>query len=410
MKRQGDTMTNKLYMENPYLREIDAKIIEKKFRDKKYYIKLDRTIFYPHLSGGQPGDKGTINGFDILESIEDNGDIIHVVEENINGQDAHISIDWENRFDLMQQHSGQHLLSYSFDKLFNGRTVGFYISKEYVYIDIDIENISDAEIAQVESLTNKIIQSNFQIKSYFVEQSELANLKLRKDPTVTSNIRIVEIDTLDYSPCGGTHLFNTGELGLIKIRKFEHNKGNTRVEFVCGNRALNDYRWKHDYIKEIGLLLSSKDKDILYKVNKIYNIKDELDKENRKLKGELYEYKAKEYLSESKSINGINYIMIEPENVDFKDISYISTYLNNNNTNLVQIYGLYNDSLGQFFVSKSRDLNIDLQSILKEISEEYEIKGGGSSTTVQGGTISDNLKEITNLFYNKIVEITNKEE
>lgn len=402
MKRQGDTMTNKLYMENPYLREIDAKIIEKKYRDRKYYIKLDRTIFYPHLSGGQPGDKGTINGIEILESLEDNGDIIHVVEENITSQDVHISIDWENRFDLMQQHSGQHLLSYSFNKLFNGQTVGFYIGKEYVYIDIDIENISDAEIGQVEFLANKIIQSNFQIKSYFVDHSELSKLNLRKEPVVHSNIRIVEMDSLDYSPCGGTHLYNTGELGLIKIRKWEHNRGNTRVEFVCGNRAFNDYSWKNDYIKKIGLLLSSKDKDILNNVNKIYDLKDELEKENRNLRGELYEYKANRYLSESKSINGINYIMIEPENIDLKDISYISTYLNNNNTNLVQIYGLYNDTLGQFFVSRSRDLDIDLQRILKEISEEYEIKGGGSSSTVQGGTSSDQLKDVVQSFYNKI--------
>lgn len=395
-------MTNKLYMENPYLREIDAKIIEKKYRDRKYYIKLDRTIFYPHLSGGQPGDKGTINGIEILESIEDNGDIIYVVEENINGQDVHISINWENRFDLMQQHSGQHLLSYSFDKLFNGQTVGFYIGKEYVYIDIDIESISDAEIGQVEFLANKIIQSNFQIKSYFVNHDELSKLNLRKEPVVNSNIRIVEIDSLDYSPCGGTHLYNTGELGLIKIRKWEHNRGNTRVEFVCGNRAVNDYSWKHDYIKSIGLLLSSKDKDILDKVNKIWNLKEELEKENRDLRGELYEYKANAYLSECKSINGVNYIMIEPENMDFKDISYISTYLNNNNANLVQIYGLNNDTRGQFFVSRSRDLDIDLQNILKEIAEEYDIKGGGSTNTVQGGTSSSDLNAVIHQFFSKI--------
>ena len=163
-------MTNKLYMENPYLKEIHAKILEKKYRDKKYYIKLDRTIFYPHLSGGQPGDKGTINGYEVLETIEDNGSIIHVVEENISGVDVHLSINWDNRLDLMQQHSGQHLLSYSFDKLFNGQTVGFYISKDYVYIDIDIENITEAEIYQVEILSNKIIQSNFMIKSYFVDK------------------------------------------------------------------------------------------------------------------------------------------------------------------------------------------------------------------------------------------------
>ncbi len=397
-------MTHKLYMENPYLKEIEARIVEKKNRDNKYYIKLNRTIFYPHLSGGQPGDKGTINGYEVIETLEDNGDIIHVVEENINGVDVHIKIDWDNRWDMMQQHSGQHLLSYSFDKLFNGKTVGFYIGKDYVYIDIDNEHITESEIKQVELFSNKIIQSNFQIKSYFANDAELSKLPLRKDPSVSSNIRIVEIDSLDYSPCGGTHLYNTGELGLIKIRKWEHNKGNTRVEFVCGNRAFKDYSWKHDYIKDIALLLSSKDIDILDKVNKIYNAKEELEKDNRKMKGELYEYKSKDLLSRVKDINGIKYIMVEPENMDFKDISYISTYLNNSNEKLVQLYGIFNDSEGQFFVSRSKDLDFDLRDILKDISKEYEIKGGGSPNSVQGGSNSENLKSIIELFYNKIKE------
>lgn len=395
-------MTNKLYMENPYLRNIDAKITEKKYRDKKYYIKLDRTIFYPHLSGGQPGDKGTINGIDIIETIEDNEDIIYVIEENINGQDVHISIDWENRFDLMQQHSGQHLLSYCFSKLLNGNTVGFYIGKEYVTVDIDIQNIAESEISQIEYLANKIIQSNFKIKSYFVDEKQLAKLDLRKEPTVNSNIRIVEIDGLDYSPCGGTHLYNTGELGLIKIRKWEHNRSNTRIEFISGNRAFNDYSWKHNFIKEIGLLLSSKDKDILNNVNKIYSQKEELEKENRNLRENLYQLKANEFLLESKSINNINYIMREPENMNFKDISYISTYLNNNNEKLVQIYGLYTDLGGQFFVSRSADLNVNLKEILEDISKEYEIKGGGSPNTVQGGSSSDDLEAIIKMFYNNI--------
>lgn len=397
-------MTNKLFMENPYLRNIDAKIIEKKYRDKKYYLKLDRTIFYPHLSGGQPGDIGTFNNIPVIETVEDNDSIIYVLEENINGQDVKISIDWDNRFDLMQQHSGQHLLSYSFEKLLNGHTVGFYIGKEYVYVDIDIQNITESQIQQVEYLANKIIQSNFRIKSYFVNEEELSKLNLRNEPSVTSNIRVVEIDGLDYSPCGGTHLYNTGELGLIKIRKWEHNRGNTRVEFVSGNRAFEDYSWKHDYIKELGLLLSSKDKDILNNVNKLYENREELEKTNRSLREQLYNITADKYLSGSKTVNDIKYIMEEPEDMNFKDLSYISTYLNKHNEKLVQIYGLYNDSEGQFFISRSNDFNINLKKILEEITHEFEIKGGGSPYTVQGACSSDDLKPIIEQFYNKIKE------
>ena len=189
---------------------------------------------------------------------------------------------------------------------------------------------------------------------------------------------------------------------LIKIRKWEHNKGNTRIEFVCGNRAFEDYSWKHDYIKEIGLLLSSKDKDILLKVTKLFEAKEELEKDNRKIKSSLYQYIAQDFLSQSQLINGIKYIMVETKDMDFKDISYISTYLNNNSEKLIQIYGLSNDFEGQFFVSRSKDLDINLKVILEEIAKEYEIKGGGSPNTVQGGSSAEDLKSIIQMFFEKL--------
>lgn len=390
-------------MENPYLKEIDAKIIEKRYRNSKYYIKLNRTIFYPHLSGGQPGDIGTINGLEVLETFEDNDDIIYVVNENINVDNVKVVIDWDNRMDLMQQHTGQHLLSSCFHRLFNYETVGFYVGKEYVYVDITCEELSEEEALQVEILANKIIQSNFQIKSYFVEKDELSKLPLIKAPAVNSDIRIVEIDGIDYNPCGGTHLNNTGELGLIKIRRWEKNKGNTRIEFVCGTRAINDYLWKSKYIKEIGLLLSSKDKDVLDKVEKLYNHRDELEKEIRDLREKNNQYKAMSYLSDGFKIGEVNCIFKELENVDFKEISYISSYLNERHK-LIQIYALYNGDKSQFFISRTKDLDLNLQSILKALSEEFQIKGGGSPHTVQGGISKEDLSNFVSKFKDSILE------
>ena len=168
-------MTEKIYLENPYLRQIDARIVEKKYLNNKYYIKTNRTIFYPNLAGGQPGDKGTINGVEVLDTYEEGNDIIHVIKDNIHSDKAQLSIDWENRFDYMQQHSGQHLLSAVFYKLYNGETVGFYIGKEYVYIDIDIPSASEIHIEKIEEFANKIIFSNFQIKSYIIEKEDMKN-------------------------------------------------------------------------------------------------------------------------------------------------------------------------------------------------------------------------------------------
>ncbi len=390
-------------MENPYLKELEANVIEKRYSNNKYYIKLDRTIFYPHMSGGQPGDKGNINGVEVLEAYEDGDDIVHVLENGVNSNRVNISIDWENRLDLMQQHTGQHLLSAVFYKLFNGETVGFNISKEYVYVDITIPSLSEEDAEKVEMLANKVIYSNFNIKSYFVSENQLQKLPIRKAPKVQSNIRIVEIDNFDFCPCGGTHLSHTGELGIVKIRKWEKYKGNVRVEFICGMRALKDYTWKNLYIKEIGSLLSSKDKDILNKVNKLYHDKEDLEKENRVLRDNLLKLKGDSFLKDANIKNNIKFIYKELENMDIKELSYIANYLQNSDK-LIQIYGLKINDKSQFYVSGSRDININLQEILKKISSQYNIKGGGNPNTVQGNSMTSDLKNIMENFANYIIK------
>lgn len=277
-------MNYKLYLENPYLRQAKARIIDKQYKNDLYYLKLDKTIFYPHLSGGQPRDIGTINGIEVQDVYEEDGQIIHVIEENIHSDKVTMMIDWKTRIDYMQQHTGQHLLSAGFYKLFNGDTVGFHLGSEYVYVDINLPDMTWEQAEKIETYVNKIITSNFEIKAYYIGLSEVENLPIRKKPTVNSNIRIVEIDDIDFSPCGGTHLRNTGEIGMIKIRKWKKYKGNIRVEFVCGNRALEDYAWKNQHINEIALLLSSKDSDVLDKVKLLFAQKKELEKKIKKLK------------------------------------------------------------------------------------------------------------------------------
>ncbi len=277
-------MNYKLYLENPYLRKSSARIIDKRYEDDLYYLKLNKTIFYPHLSGGQPRDTGSINGIRVKDVYEEDGEIIHVIDENIHSNKVSLSIDWTTRIDNMQQHTGQHLLSAGFYKLYNGDTVGFHLGSDYVYVDIGLPDLTWEQADKIENYVNKIISSNFEIKAYYMTLSELENIPVRKIPSVDSSIRIVEIDDIDFSPCSGTHLSYTGEIGMIKIRKWKRYKGNVRVEFVCGNRALKDFSWKNKDINEIALLLSSKDKDVIEKVKLLHTQKRELEKELRRLK------------------------------------------------------------------------------------------------------------------------------
>lgn len=401
---EGDVLTNKIYMKNPYLKEIEANVIDKWQSDDKYYIKLDKTIFYPHLSGGQPGDKGTINDIEVLESYEDNDDIVHILKKDINDSNVVISIDFDHRLDMMQQHSGQHLLSSCFYRLFNGETVGFHLTEDNATVDITINELTEEDAEKVEIMANKIIWSNFNIKSYIVNEERLKKLPVRKLPTVDKNIRIVEIDGFDYSPCGGTHVKTTGELGMIKIRKWEKYKGNIRVEFLCGNRALKDYMWKNRAIKEMSIMLSSQDRDLSNKVRKIYEDKEGLEKEIRDLRENLNKMKAQDYISSSVLKEGINFIVKDLENTNFMEISFISSYLNNNNENLIQIYGLKNEDKGQFFVSKTKDVDISLMDIYKEIASKISIKGGGNPNTIQGGVDLNQLDKMMELFYGAILK------
>ena len=398
-------MTDKIYLQNPYLREISARIVDKKYIDNKFYIKLNRTIFYPNMAGGQPMDKGTINGVEVLNTYEEGEDIIHVVKDNIQSNNVQLNIDWDTRFDHMQQHTGQHLLSSVFYNLYNAETVGFHLGQEYVYIDITLPELTDEDINRVEKFSNKIVFSNFNIKTYYIDKNNVSKIPLRKQPSATSNIRIVEIDGMDYSPCCGTHHRSTGEIGLIKIRKWEKYKGNTRVEFVCGNRALQDYSWKNTCVNNISTLLSSKDNDTYNKVKILFDHTEELEKENRNLQKELLKYKAKELLNDSMTLNNIQIIKHKFQNTNIKEISFMSSYLINNIDDLILILGIENAEKSQFILSRSNNLKINISNIFKKISKKLGVKGGGSIQTIQGDCSNTDL----DLFINDTYEYITKE-
>jgi len=394
-------LTQKIFLDNSYAKEVNAEIISKEFKNNKYLIKLNRTIFYPHLAGGQPRDRGTIEGIQVLDVYEEGDDIIHVVNKDINKRYVQLKIQWDHRFDLMQQHTGQHLLSSSFYRLFNVRTLGFHIGRDYIYIDIEKSNLLEDEVRHVEYLSNKIIHSNFPIKTYFINQDRVDSIPLRGDVPKVENIRIVEIDNIDYAACCGTHLSSTGEIGLIKIRRWERYKGNTRVEFVCGNRALDDYNWKSQYINELSSMLSTRDKDVLRRVKILSDQKEKLDKENRKLREDIYQYKGELFYKDIKTLNNINYIIKYIEDTDLKEINFVARYLSQK-PNLIQIYGVNNKDVGQFLITRSQDLDIDLKAIFDDISINRDVRGGGSPQLIQGGTSISNLDAVIKSFYNHI--------
>lgn len=385
MIRKDDIMTEKIYLENPYLKELSAKVIKKEYSNSKFYVTLNRTIVYPHLSGGQPMDKATIGDSKVIDVYEEDGNIIHVLEDNINSNIVNITIDWNTRFDHMQQHTGQHLLSAAIYRLYNANTIGMHIGRDYVYIDVAIPELTNEDVEKIERFANERIYSNFAVKTYEVENKDIPSIPLRKPPTVDKNIRIVEIENVDITPCAGTHVRNIGEVGIVKIRKWEKYKGNTRIEFICGYRALKDYTLKNYYINGISTLLSSKDIDTYNAVNKLYEDYKSLEKELLDTKAELLKFQVKEFMDDSFTIKGVRVVHRILSNFDVKMAKYAVSQLLSYSKTVCILCIVENQYKCHVLMGRSEDLNINMKEIFDQVISIINGKGGGTPDLVQGG-------------------------
>jgi len=235
-------MTHRLYYTDPLTRSFDAAVVACGTNEGKYCVVLDRTAFYP-TSGGQPFDTGTLGGAQVTDVLDgDNGDVVHVTDQPLGvGTLVVGEIDWGRRFDHMQQHTGQHLLSAAFDRLFGVRTVSFHMGQEISTIDLARE-VSLDEIASSERLTNEVIWDDRPVSLRFVPADQAAALPLRKESERTGELRLVEVPDFDLSACGGTHVPRTGTIGMVAVTASERFKGGTRISFACGGRAVRARR------------------------------------------------------------------------------------------------------------------------------------------------------------------------
>ncbi|MBC7087138.1 MAG: hypothetical protein H5T96_01475 [Tissierellales bacterium] len=400
-------MTERLYWENPYLSYIDAYVTEKYLKDGKCYLKLNRTIFYPDQSGGQPRDVGYINNIEVQDVYEDGLDIVHVLNENIDTLDVKLSIDMERRFDHMQQHTAQHVLSKAFLNIFNWQTESFHLGSKYSTIDISTKEITEKEIEKAELLANKIVQSNFKVSSYIVTPDKLEKIPIRKKINIDENIRIVEIDGLDYSICAGTHVSSTGEIGIIKIVGFEKVRSTIRLKFIAGQRALNNYLSIYSLIENIRKNLSANENDVLKKVLEIQENNKILEKQLKELKKSIIKLKAEEILSNLKTIARLNFVIKSLDADDYNYLDDIKHYVTSCEQNIFQIYTFESNNCIQFNISSPKDLDLDLKTIFYELSKKYEIKGGGNTHNIQGNIRKDHKESFINDVISNIIKSLN---
>ncbi len=239
-------MTERLYYHDSFLREFDAQVLSvepappppgRSAGEHPWHVVLDRTAFYP-TSGGQPHDTGPLGEAAVVDVFEREGHVvIHVTDGQLNAGPVHGAVDWERRFDHMQQHTGQHLLSAAFFELFKYPTVSFHLGGEVSTIDLAAPGIDLRQLEQAEQRTNQVVFEDRPVTVRFGTAEELAAAGIRKAVEREGILRAIEVEGFDRQPCGGTHVARTGQVGLILLRKCEKVKQNWRVEFVCGQRA-----------------------------------------------------------------------------------------------------------------------------------------------------------------------------
>jgi len=294
-------MTQKLYLDHSYDTVFEANVESTRpAQPGVSAIVLDRTLFYPE-SGGQLSDRGTLGGGDVID-VQENGD---VVEHLVKGEVSTVAplrgaVDWPMRFDHMQQHTGQHILSRAFIKTDKLDTVGFHMGDETCTIDLDGPSPDAAAIARAEDLSNQIINENrpIDIKTMPIEQVDMSELR-RKVPEGVTMARIVTVRDFDVIPCCGTHVKSTGELGMIKVLKTEKVRNFHRIHFKVGVRAFADYRDKHAVLQELSQRLTTAPLDVNAKVERLVEDSRAADKRLKNLVQRLAATEAQRLLSES---------------------------------------------------------------------------------------------------------------
>jgi alanyl-tRNA synthetase len=380
----ANIVDNKLYYQDAYLQSFSTKVLHHRVDEKRRpYIVLDQTAFYP-TGGGQPFDTGTIEDVQVVDVEEVNGEIRHYLERRWPDKVTEIKgmIHWDRRFDHMQQHAGQHILSAAFDHLFQYKTVSFHLGKEVLTIDIDTENLSEQEAIQAENLANQIIFENRPIETKWVTENELQQYDLRKETKVKEDIRLVIIPNFDYNGCGGTHPKTTGEVRAIKILNWERQKKKIRIEFICGNRVLEQFHEKQRVLLELTKILSAPEKDMVTAANRILESGKEFERDLEKAKGQLLQYEANHLLSEC-SENQILYKVFQ--NRTIQELQQLARFITAEEEGACVFLTAENENRLQLVAARGTARNTNMKSLMGEILPLINGKGGGNEAFAQGG-------------------------
>ena len=379
----------KLYYTDKYRREFKADIEDIIERNGKYLVELNRTAFFPG-GGGQSCDTGYIDDIKVIDMLEENGNVYHVLEEKpVNKSELNCKIDWDRREDGMHQHLGQHVLSGCFFTKYDFNTCSIHLGEDISTVDIK-GKVTQEYAYEIEKMANEVIRQNMKVDSFVPDEKELNEMwTRRKLPDTEEEIRIVKIGDLDVNACCGCHPEYTGDLRMIKIKRIEKNKDATRIEFLAGKRAI-DYALKRDEaMSSVCKRLSCGEENLEMCIENMEKHIESLSEKRKKLEEELSSYRIKELTSSAENINGIKVIKNIFREEDNKYLTRVVKSLVENEKTIVIFFNKSKESVNAVFACSEDIENINMSDTLKKSLGILDGRGGGKKIFAQGGGINN---------------------
>lgn len=368
----------KLFYEDIHITEFDATVTDCSYDEKKkqYQIILDQTAFFPE-EGGQVADKGLLNGQEVLDVQIKNDVIFHMMADAIPiGTTVHGQVDWKQRFDFMQQHSGEHIISGLVHKHFGYDNVGFHLGLQEVTLDFNGE-LTLEQLRDIEAEANATVWQNLPIQITYPDRETLQALSYRSKLDLTENVRIVEIPGIDTCACCAPHCETTGQIGLIKVTNVQNHRGGVRVNILCGERAVADYTEKQNSVSNISVQLSAKQTAVTEAVARLKEDNLRLKELGNTLQAQLLNYAVQMLPTFTESRHAIIFVEIMNEIAIRNVINELSAQYTGYSAAFAG-----NDTEGYRFIIGSSTL--DCRTLATSLRQAFQAKGGGTAPMIQG--------------------------
>jgi alanyl-tRNA synthetase len=372
-----------IYYQDAYRVQFSADLVSVEIRDGKPWALLDRTAFYPE-GGGQPGDRGRIGDAVVLDTKKDGDTVYHLVDRSLSPGRFDCELDWDHRFDYMQQHTGQHVVSGCLYRNHGISTVAIHLGEEYATVETDRTEIDDSVLAAVEDESNELIRRHLPVDAEWRDEQEIEPGELRRASKKHGVIRIVSIGDFDRVACGGVHTATTADIGLVKLIATETVRGRVRTVWKIGNRAYRDYGLKHDVVSTLGTMLSSPPETVVERTRQLEEKLRSAEYHRRELELLLTRRKAEELAEGARAAEDggprIAAAIVEDSQVDFEELMKLLS----EREHLVAAVVYPGEKSVQWGIADGAGIGIDPKRLREELLEEFAAKGGGKPPLWRG--------------------------